>query len=194
MASNFLYFGFSILLMAGCSGESGGGHTQEQIDIQTTDGDALVGQVEAPTDYSKIKCGSINECETVCDTLYPAAPEEEIRELVCSDTFSVSVCNAIVRYHDEGFLPSNLWCRDMSVTEVMAPESLESDTCSTDFECFQECNRQFIPEDDRAIERAAAANGGRHSSGTLKALLRNHLVKIQLQGCMDAPAGYILEN
>lgn len=185
------------LVLAGCAGSSGDdsssttpasagtvspGHTNPQP------------STSAPPDYSKISCGSVEDCASACDVSHPFITETTVRQLVCGGIAGTAsaTCDAIVKFNQDGFVVGNTWCKSLMTSEVVELRSIGAKSCAETTGCADYCAVKYVPQSDQAIERAASANGSLNSGGTLKALIENHVLMAQLAACLAAPANFVI--
>ncbi len=145
-----------------------------------------------PPDYSKVSCGSVQECANACDLTHPFVDENLIRQTLCGNDPSSAICDALVKFDYDNFESSNILCRHLMTTEVIDLKSLGIQKCADGQICQQICSILYVPQSDDAIERAAAANGTLQSGQTLKDLVTNDVVKAQLAACLAAPADFVI--
>ncbi len=185
----------SILILSttvACGSGGGGSPTVPKQAVADTSGVELI----APVDYSKIACGDVEECATTCMITAPYTGEEYIRthRYICNNVVGVT-CNALIREDTEGYLASNLFCKNSRTTERIDPAIIGTSSCmQAGVGCQQVCARTFRPETDQAILNRAAANGGRSGGAVMKELIANQRVREQLTACLEAPARYVMDN
>lgn len=188
----------TILTSVGCSDSSGSGSNQDSLkggNSVDVDGGS---PGEEPIDYTTIVCSDLEECKTACDFIAPATTEQYIRSAYCAapsfSSLGASVCNSIVSYHQSTYLNSNAYCKSSLVAEVIEPTWLEDEICADDGECNRKCLSKFKPKTDEEIIRKAAAAGTLRSGGTMRELVRNAVLREQLQSCLESPIGLVREE
>ena len=144
---------------------------------------------QEPTDYSKIACGDVEECETTCSVSAPFTSEAYIRthRFLCNSTTG-STCNVLLSRELDGHVTGHLACLAAPVTAQMMPDEMDGPDCASMARCQSKCARLFRPETDNAIQNRAT--GG----ALMIELIANERIRVQLQACLESPASYVLNN